>query len=204
MIRLEHFINRDGAGEVGIYSPTHVFGLEGDKGGGKTSLLFQYGYYHAKQDKHVVLLTRKRKLMKYPPYLPNDILADQLTLEKMTVVYIQHIEECISFLCTIHMRPQLPHILLIDDIMDLYPSSKSPILLQFTLSHIYAALHVLKQQDPNAHAILTWNENHHDRFPSIPACISIKDASLRCASLTIPLDLSLSVHPNGIVVSTCK
>jgi hypothetical protein len=50
---------------------------------GKTSLLFQYAYMTAKQDKKVVYLCDKSKMQSSPPVFYNGLVPDTAVLDKI-------------------------------------------------------------------------------------------------------------------------
>ncbi|KAF2071989.1 hypothetical protein CYY_006702 [Polysphondylium violaceum] len=92
--------------------------LSGPIHSGKTSLLFQYGYTFAKQDKQVLFIVNKKKFNNSVPFFPKGFENNLSLLKNIKIKYIETDSELRNYFMSFPTLSNqiLPDLILIDDI----------------------------------------------------------------------------------------
>jgi len=98
-----------------------VTGLLMASGFVKTTFLFQYAYNVASKNKLVVYIQEKTRTNSFFPRFPIDFSPSDDILAKIEMRHLSSAKQLQSYLSNIHLLPQLPQLIVIDDFSSFFP-----------------------------------------------------------------------------------
>eukprot|EP00026_Physarum_polycephalum_P010027 Phypoly_transcript_10171.p1 GENE.Phypoly_transcript_10171~~Phypoly_transcript_10171.p1 ORF type:complete len:222 (+),score=25.68 Phypoly_transcript_10171:121-786(+) len=123
---------------------------------GKTSMLFAYAYSYAQENRSVTFICSKKKIQNTLPIFPTGVVPSPEILEKIHMKYIEDDKSLRNYFANIHMFPQVPELIVIDDMANFFggisqsavPLAKSLAFAKEAVSYCTTALKkILPQQN---------------------------------------------------------
>jgi len=106
---------------------------------GKTSMLFQYAYSYAQEGRNVVFICSKKKIQNALPLPTPASTFSQTVLDKIHMKYIEDDKTLRNYMASIHLFPETPELIVIDDLSSFFGAAVQAVSLAKTLAFLKEA-----------------------------------------------------------------
>ncbi|EEF50112.1 uncharacterized protein LOC8285683 [Ricinus communis] len=157
--------------------PTPIMLLSGPPSCGKTSLLFQFAYNAAIDERgsnSVVFICNRRKLDTKPPFLSQGIDPSSGTFQRIQMKYVDDDEGVKKYFAAFHMYDAFPSAVIIDDFGDFFNQRscqeryENPRGRDLAMVRILALCHnAVMHANEKGHCKLLLSDTHHGDSPRL-------------------------------------
>eukprot|EP01114_Cavostelium_apophysatum_P000873 TRINITY_DN10766_c0_g1_i1.p1 TRINITY_DN10766_c0_g1~~TRINITY_DN10766_c0_g1_i1.p1 ORF type:complete len:278 (-),score=28.64 TRINITY_DN10766_c0_g1_i1:8-841(-) len=139
------------------YSSSNSCLLVGPEHSGKTSLLLQFAYSCALEQKYVTFVCSRNKMKSSPPVFPhNNQIPSQKVLQRIKIKYVEDSLSLRQYCANLHLFNNKPRVLIVDDLTGICGQFVSEAMkaLGFLQNGLEYLNDHLKKSDPSASVIL--------------------------------------------------